>query len=257
MPVEYVDFEAARGLNGLRLVVVGGVPSPWGEAAKGIFHVKGIAYVAVHHDPMNPQMTEWTRDRSAPVALFNDEPPRGKWDDILSLAERISPEPSLLPSDDAQRAQMMELSELLCGVDGLGWCRRLQGVHAGLNEHPGGYKKGIAAYLGAKYGYNTEDVDRYEERVVSILGSLGGQLQAQKEAGRRYIVGDRLTAADIYCAAFMGIFKPFAPELCAMRESLRHTFEFLDKATTHALTPRLIEHRDFIYDKHLELPLSL
>ena len=29
------------------MVVVGGVPSPWGEAAKGILHIKGIDWAAV------------------------------------------------------------------------------------------------------------------------------------------------------------------------------------------------------------------
>jgi hypothetical protein len=40
MPIEFVDLEAARDAAGLRMVVVSGVPSPWGEAAKGILHVK-------------------------------------------------------------------------------------------------------------------------------------------------------------------------------------------------------------------------
>jgi hypothetical protein len=29
------------------MVVVGNVPSPWGEAAKGILHIKGIEWAAV------------------------------------------------------------------------------------------------------------------------------------------------------------------------------------------------------------------
>ena len=37
MPVEFVDFEEARQRDGLRMVVVSGVPSPWGEAAKGLY----------------------------------------------------------------------------------------------------------------------------------------------------------------------------------------------------------------------------
>lgn len=46
MPIEYVDFEEAREHGGLRMVVVTGVPSPWGEAAKGIlFHCVGARYL--------------------------------------------------------------------------------------------------------------------------------------------------------------------------------------------------------------------
>ena len=35
MPVQYVGVEEAIARKGLRMVVVGNVPSPWGEAAKG------------------------------------------------------------------------------------------------------------------------------------------------------------------------------------------------------------------------------
>lgn len=42
VPFEYVSVDEAIKRNGLRMVVVGDVPSPWGEAAKGILHIKGI-----------------------------------------------------------------------------------------------------------------------------------------------------------------------------------------------------------------------
>ena len=47
MAFEYVGVDEAIKRRGLRMVVVGDVPSPWGEAAKGIFHIKGIEWVAV------------------------------------------------------------------------------------------------------------------------------------------------------------------------------------------------------------------
>jgi hypothetical protein len=40
-------IEEAIKRSGVRMVVVGDVPSPWGEAAKGILHIKGIEWVAV------------------------------------------------------------------------------------------------------------------------------------------------------------------------------------------------------------------
>ena len=42
MPFAYVSVEEAIQRRGVRMVVVGNVPSPWGEAAKGILHIKGI-----------------------------------------------------------------------------------------------------------------------------------------------------------------------------------------------------------------------
>ena len=47
MSLTYLSVEDAMQRGGLRMVVVGGVPSPWGEAAKGILHIKGIEWVAV------------------------------------------------------------------------------------------------------------------------------------------------------------------------------------------------------------------
>jgi hypothetical protein len=42
-----------------------------------------------------------------------------------------------------------------------------------------------------------------------------------------------------------------------MPDMLRATFESGDPETDAALDPILLEHRDRIYERHLELPLSL
>ena len=47
MTFQYIGVDEARKRNGLRMVVVGGVPSPWGEAAKGMLHIKGIEWAAI------------------------------------------------------------------------------------------------------------------------------------------------------------------------------------------------------------------
>jgi hypothetical protein len=45
--------------RGVRMVVVGDVPSPWGEAAKGILHIKGIEWVAVRLAYHGELLKEW------------------------------------------------------------------------------------------------------------------------------------------------------------------------------------------------------
>ena len=62
---------------------------------------------------------------------------------------------------------------------------------------------------------------------------------------------------DIYSAAFMAMFRPLPPDVCAMDETMRRAMETLDAETAAALDPILLEHRDMMYGKHLELPLSL
>ena len=74
---------------------------------------------------------------------------------------------------------------------------------------------------------------------------------------RTYYVGDALTAADVYAATVMAMFRPLPPAQCAMDASTRAAFESHDAETDAALDPVLLEHRDMMYSKHLELPLSL
>ena len=256
MPVHYVDFEEARKSDGLRMVVVSGVPSPWGEAAKGILHVKQIPWLAVRLDQGSDSMAEWTGERSGPVAIYEQEAPRSGWAEILLLAERLAPKPALLPADATERALAFGLSHEICGEMGLGWARRLHAVQLGL-DGAGGFPKGVAAYLAPKYGYHEEEAASYGARVVSLLNMLADRLRSQREAGQRFYLGDSLSAADIYSAAFVALFNPLPPEQCAMPDAMRESFESNDEQTAAALDPILFEHRDFVYDQYLELPLSL
>ncbi len=207
------------------MVVVGDVPSPWGEAAKGFLHIKGI---------------EW-----AAVRLVYDSEPLRDWAG-----------PSLLPTDAAERALVFGLAHEICGEAGLGWSRRLQLVHAGL-QNAGGFPARVARYLSKKYGYSPEAGAASGPRVTELLSMLGTRLKAQREAGSRYYVGDALTAVDVYSATFTAMFNPLPPEHCQMEASMREAFETRDAQIEAALDPILLEHRDMMYAEYLELPLSL
>jgi len=256
MPVEFVDFEEARAMKGLRMVVVPRVPSPWGEAAKGILHVKRIPWVAVRLDVSNAELVDWIRGRSGPVAMYDDEAPRAGWAEILLLAERLAPAPTLLPARAEDRALVFGLAHEICGEMGLGWTRRLAGVRDGLRGEPG-FPRPVAAYLGDKYGYREPEAEAITPRVVALLRMLSERLHAQQAAGRPGYVGEGLTAVDIYGATFMALFEPLPAEQCPMPDAMRAAFSALDTATRDALDPILLEHRDRIYREHLELPLTL
>ena len=172
MPFEYVSAEEAIARRGLRMVVVGGVPSPWGEAAKGILHIKGIDWAAVRLAYDNEALSKWAGHRSGPVAIFDDERPRAGWAEILLLAERLAPEPALLPNDAADRALAFGLAHEICGEEGLGWMRRLQLVHAGLNGQ-GGFPPRVAGYLAKKYGYSPAI-----GAAAAMIPAIGTQLSA-------------------------------------------------------------------------------
>lgn len=256
MGIEYVTVEEAIARGGLRMVVVGNIPSSWSEAAKGIFHVKKIPWTAVRLAYDSKPLKEWAGQRSAPVAMYEGEPPRAGWAEILLLAERLAPEPSLIPRDAGDRALMFGLAHEICGEQGLGWSRRLQLIEAGLRGG-GGFVPQAASYLAKKYGYTTEAGARAGERVVELLRMLASRLKAQHAAGSSYYIGGGLTALDIYSAAFMAMFRPLPDDVCKMDPATRSAFEFREAATDEALDEILLAHRDLVYRQHLVLPLSL
>jgi hypothetical protein len=119
--MKYVSVAEGRALSGLRLVLSAGVPGPWGESAKAILSLRGVAYAAVAQHPMeaNEDLCDWVGVRNAPVAVLNSEPPITGWRDILMLAERIGRGPSLLPLDSPDHQESLSLANMICGTDGL------------------------------------------------------------------------------------------------------------------------------------------
>ncbi|GAC1455032.1 MAG: hypothetical protein PVSMB6_11660 [Steroidobacteraceae bacterium] len=255
MPVQYLGVAEAIKRGGLRMVVVGDVPSPWGEAAKGLLHIKGIEWAAVRLVYDSAPLAEWAGQRSGPIAIYESERPRSGWAEILLLAERLAPVPSLLPADPTERALAFGLAHEICGEGGLGWSRRLQLVHTGL-QGAGGFPARVAKYLGRKYGYSPEAGTAAGPRVTQLLGMLGARLKTQGAAGSRYYVGSALSAVDVYSATFAAMFSPLPPAHCQMESSMRAAFESREAQIEAGLEP-ILEHRDMMYREYLELPLSL
>jgi len=258
---QYLEVTEARERAGLRLAISAGYPGPWGEAAKGVFRLKGIPFVLVRQlvGMPNDELWAWTGQRNAPIAVYADERPRSHWADILALAERLAPEPRLVPADPEERVCMFGLANELCGETGFGWARRLlllddmrQGAEA-----PGAPPAYVEIYrnLGARYGYSPEAAAASRERTREVLALLSAQLRAQRARGRRYLVGDSLSALDVYWATFAVLIDPLPDEHCRMDPQLRRSYTASDPEL-RALAAPLLEHRDRVYREHLGLPLD-
>ena len=256
MTFEYVSVTEAMKRSGLRMVVMSNIPSPWTEAAKGMLQMKGIEWAAVRLDYQNDSLVKWAGQRSAPVAFYNDEPPRSGWEEILTLVERLAASPRLLPEDPANRKLALEFAKDFCGEGGLGWSRRLQLVHTGL-QNAGGFPVPVAKYLAKKYGYTPEAGAASTSRVLDLLRKFSTQLKSQRRAGSSYYVGNSPTAVDIYSATFLAMFKPLPAAECKMDEVTRAVFESRDMQTDSGLDAVLFEHREMMYGSHLESPLAL
>jgi glutathione S-transferase len=252
-----VSISAARDLPGLRLVVIGGVPSPWSQAAMGILRVKGIPYTRVQRLPGDPPgaLEDWTRQASFPAAMYERERPRTGWAEILLLGERLQPEPALVPADPEQRAFFFGLCHELCGEMGLGWCRRLESIAAGLARTP---PDPIAKWLGDKYGYSPETAALAPGRVRDVIDLLANLLAQSRARGGAYLLGERLSALDLYWATFCNLVSPLPPEQLPLVGPMRAFFTSPDPALQEQLAKSgLLAHRDRVYREHLELPVPL
>ena len=254
--IDYRPLDEAISAEGLRIVLVRGFPSPWGQAAKAIFDLKGLKYLAAPQllGEENSALVAWSGQRSAPVVAWNDEKPIHDWIEILYLAERLAPTPALIPADPLQRALMFGLSRELLGRLGLVWNRRLLMFVPAMDS---GSPPPAMARMAQSYGYDKRDAELANTRIAAILNMLATQLKAQYARGSLYFVGDALSALDIYWVTVMNTVSPLPREQCPIPEEMRPAFVATEPEVLAALAPILLEHRDRIFAEAFRNPMEL
>ena len=254
--MEYVSVEDAKDSDGLRVALTMGVPGPWSQAARYLFEFKGIPYIAVGQKGGrdNPDLFEWTGHRNAPVVVFNDEPPRTGWHEIIMLAERIAPQPALVPVTSSARAEMFGLITEIASEGGLAWLRRLRLIEILYGAASGDprARKGPDT-LATRYGFSPDATVEAEVGCKNILVMLSECLKLQADRGSEYFVGDSFTAADLYWACFSQLVAPMPEDINPMPPLLRSAYK---PPKSLSVDPILIAHRDLIYGRHLSLPLE-
>ncbi|MEN8183644.1 MAG: hypothetical protein ABFS46_14035 [Myxococcota bacterium] len=77
----WIGIREARERAGLRLVLLRGFPSPWSQAARAIFEIKRVPFLAVQTASDDPpgSLLEWTGQDGYPVAVYEAERPRAAW----------------------------------------------------------------------------------------------------------------------------------------------------------------------------------
>ena len=255
MALAYVPPREAIAHDGLRLVLVRGAPSPWGLAAKAIFDLKGLDYVAAPLELAggNEEIVAWSGQNSAPVVAWRDEAPVHRWQDILLLAERLAPTPAMIPADARQRVLMWGFANELAGELGIGWNRRLQGFGRVRNS---GKANPVTETLIGKYGYDAEAAKAAPRRIAGSLEALTAQLKAQQAGGVDFLVGDALSAADIYLVTFLNLVAPLPHAHCPMPDAFRAGFTAREPEILAALDPALLAHRDRIFATFFRSPME-
>jgi glutathione S-transferase len=252
--VKYADVEVARTAPGVRLVLTQGFPGPWGQALKKLLLYKGIDYVPVaqYAGEDNAALKAWVGVRNAPVIVSDNERPLTTWFEAILFAERRKPSPALLPRDSESRALVFGLIHELAGENGLGWCMRLMMFRDTLAANPAARTQSTMAEMMTDYGVTESTMESAPERVIDILEMLTRRLMAQRALGSDYLVGTRVTAADIYWACFSIMVQPLPDALCPMTPELRRSRTPVHAGIIAAArAPVLIEHRDRMFERFL------
>ena len=247
--MNYVEPAEAREMDGLRLALTAHAPAPYSLSARAILDHHGVPYVPVLQvgGGPNEDLVAWTGHRNAPVAVYNNEAPRVGWLEILNLAERLGSGPSLVPSDIDDRMLMVALSNELIGENGFIWDLRIVMLGFGGPEQAARARARNPMY--DQYGYSEEAVARGVARAGAVLDRLTAQLLAQRDAGRRYIVGDAFSAVDVYWVYFSQAVGTFPEAVCPMPQGMRTVYDAVGTRLGDR-DPVLVEHRDRVLAEH-------
>ena len=258
--MDYVEAADAKTMPGLRLALTIGVPGPWGESAKKIFEYKELPYVPVAQYPAqaNEDLVAWTGHRNAPVAVWEDEPGRSNYLDILALAERLKPKPSLIPENPNDRQTCFGISSDICGEGGWGWKRRLIMGQRPRDDDPGTLTNPRLDLKVMKLAYGGSEAEAAiaAKYLAEMLDNFAERLTRQREKGSDYFVGDAVSACDIHWACFSALFAPLPHDVNPMPDWLRLSYSYLGPVLEQHKHRILLDHRDTMFERHLGLPLD-
>lgn len=250
--------DAAAMTTGTRITFIPGLPALYAEALKNLCYVKQIPIIRALHPMMGidkatgedrqARLYALTSQTSLPTMFHDQERPRNVWIEQLALAERIggAASPPLVPTDYGQQVEMYGLCAVILGEDGFVWNLRI------LNDGP----------LGRKYGYSDAASAAAPGKVADVLRLLGQRLAQQAERGSPYLVGDALSAADIYWATMVMGVLPMPPELMPRTRENQAMLQFFEAngkrpEIAEALSDRITEHQHYILNTYCETPAVL
>ena len=252
--IQYLPVIDIQAMSGLRIVTCVNTPSPWSLAARALFDYKQLPYQLGKQfiADENPDLKAWTGQNSAPVVAYRlsryQEKIATTAEAITLLAERLEPQRPLIPSDPYQRAWMFGLLQAIAGEDGFGWNRRLMSLSlADVDGLPDNIRN-----MALKYDYSDSLAAVAEQRVAEIMQLFSNTLAKQQARGSDFLVGDALTALDLYFAIFIGImYRPLSDEFLPIPSAMRAGYELPSKLLDAAIQPNIYVHRDRIFQQFL------
>lgn len=256
---EFVTLEEAAAMTtGTRVTFIPGIPALWAEALKNICYVKGVPLIRALHPMMGidketgkdrqARLYELTSQTSLPTMFHDSERPRNVWLEQLGLAEKIgaADAPRLVPKDFKQRVEVIGLCEIVLGEDGMVWNMRI------LADSP----------LAQKYGYSEEANGQAAEKVAAVIRLLDEKLASQEAKGSPYLVGESITAADVYWATMSMSVMPPSTDIMPVTKQNKGMLKYFRingqiPVVAEALSPRIEKHQRYILTNYCETPAVL
>ena len=256
---EFITLEESALIEkGTRVTFVPGVQAMYAEALKNICYIKNIPLTRVLHPIMGvdketgedrqAKLYELTSQTSLPTMFHDKERPRNVWTEQLALAERIGTKdsPKLIPDNFEQRVEMFGICAVVLGEDGLVWNMRI------MMDSP----------LAQKYGYSEEASAAAPGKIAEVISLIDNRLQAQEKKGSRYLIGDSVTALDVYWATMSMTILPVPVEIMPktqQNQGMLGFFEMNSKIPEIAsvLTERIAKHQQYILTAYCETPAVL
>lgn len=246
--------EGAKMTEGLRVTMIPGLPGLFPEAFKNFLDARGTPYTRVMHpmaskaDPNQTDLFALTKQKSTPVFFFNDERPRSAWIEQVKLGDQLGTKgESLIPADPEERVLMFGLLSELLSEDGIMWRGRLLG--------------GKSAFT-LKYGWSEKAADAGPARMAESVKLFADQLNKQKAAGSKFIIGNKLTALDPIFATCSYMLKAPGPDIVPVTKTTAGFLKGMGRNPKPVqdvveANPYIIEYRDHILKTYCITPAVL
>jgi glutathione S-transferase len=215
--------------------------SPWAERVRWALNYKGVPYEKQNYQPGVDEeaVKKLTGQAQVPVLQVNGKVIPDSTA-ILNWLEEYKPQPALMPASDKDRAQVMLWEELMDGV--LGPQARMLIVGHFLRSSEPELQQG-GRYFAQKYQHSAYAEEHAKVTVERVLTILKHALD-----GRRYLVGEAFTRADVTAASMLLLVNPPPDDLFLFPAAMRPIYTV--PLTSDLPFAPIFGWRDDLYRKH-------
>ena len=146
----------------------------------------------------------------------------------------------------------MPLTNELIGENGWVWNMRL--LMLGLGGPDAATDAAKKNPMFSQYGYDEASHAQARDTALDILRHFAQHTIEQSKTSA-YLIGQQLSALDIYWAYFSQILSTLPSEQCPMPKGLRYAYDSSGEALSEKF-PELLAQRDYILSHHLTLPMT-